>query len=759
MNLPARLLLLTLMSLLAPNDILAGAPHGLDLPRLENTELIIDELPSDSVDPMTVTRVYPRIEIPRVTFLQEAPWGGRIFAGCQEGQIYTFPDIADPDPITDVELFLDLNTCFLGEQGLVSLAFDPDYLTNGEFYVFYTEGSAACTGINPGFPSRLSRFTNDDPSQFVVNPASEEVLIQLSKPYAFHLGGDMRFGPDGMLYVSIGDGGSEDGRLWAQDTASLYGSILRLDVSNRTAGQLYSIPTDNPFFNGGPSSGFTRKEIFAYGFRNPWRISFDSINGYLYVSDVGYNDWEEINIVRPGENYGWGLFEGMDCSGIGDCSTDGFTFPAIALAHGEGTSAIMGGGVYSGSLHPSLYGRYIFANIYRGEVYALNFDGRRTISAELLVESPGRRWTAYCQTSDGRVLLGEHGFGAPKGIYELVPVSAPTPSEFPLKLSDLPALLEAGSGGGHNVDGVYIYEPAAKLWSDGAEKERYLALPGLDQAHLTPYGGWDMPEGTIVVKNFILPRDERSPVLSLQRIETRLLIRKDGEWHGFTYEWNEDETDAVLLTGFKERELPYINSEGVMEDYHWYYPSRADCLNCHTDASNHLLGVSTPQLNHWFTYPTSGVEDNQISALDWISIFDEPAGDPARLPTMVDYGDTNESLARRARAYLASNCSNCHQPGGPTGRNIDLRYEIPIEDMNAVSVIPQEDFGIKDAAIISPGQPDHSTLLYRMSSTTEGHRMPPLATSRVDEEGVEIIRQWIQSLELTNTNSGWDLYR
>jgi glucose/arabinose dehydrogenase len=235
------------------------------------------------------------------------------------------------------------------EQGLLSLAFHPQYASNGLFYVNYTDGAG---------DTQVERYTvSGDPN--VANPASAKQILFVDQPYSNHNGGHILFGPDGMLYIAMGDGGSGgDPQNHALDRTDLLGDLLRIDVS----GDPYSIPTDNPFRN---QAGM-RGEIWAYGLRNPWRIAFDRVDGNLYIADVGQNRIEEVNVVRSnaaGVNYGWRTLEGTQCfNPTSNCTRSGLTLPIIEYTHSEGNS-VTGGLVYRGSQIPSLRGHYFYADL------------------------------------------------------------------------------------------------------------------------------------------------------------------------------------------------------------------------------------------------------------------------------------------------------------------------------------------------------------------------------------------------------------
>ena len=258
--------------------------------------------------------------------------------------------------------FLDLTAQvgYGGERGLLSMAFHPRYRENGLFYVDFTDRSGN---------TRVERF-HASPEADVADPRSERLILEVDQPYANHNGGHILFGPDGMLYVGMGDGGSAgDPHGNGQNRATLLGDLLRLDVDH---GNPYAIPTDNPFVGKPPFRG----EIWAWGLRNPWRFCFDRLEGLLYIADVGQNRWEEIDVVdarRPGLNFGWNRMEGNHCFKPPQCDPSGLVLPVVEYGHKEGCSVI-GGFVYRGSAMPALWGAYFYSDYCDGWVRSFRWD-------------------------------------------------------------------------------------------------------------------------------------------------------------------------------------------------------------------------------------------------------------------------------------------------------------------------------------------------------------------------------------------------
>lgn len=294
----------------------------------------------------------------------------------------------------DVNVFLDIQekVFFEGESGFLGLAFDPDFENNGYFYVDYTASDPARTVI--------SRFSVDEEDPNQADPDSELVLLEFGQPGTHHKGGQIVFGPDdGYLYIATGDGGV--GAAFSQNPTSLLSSILRIDVNNPEDGKNYGIPPDNPFF--GNDSGF-REEIFAYGFRNPWRFSFDESNGRLFVGDVGEHMREEIDIVENGKNYGWNIMEGSLCfDPPSGCETSGLELPIHEYGRDEGGTIILGP-VYRGSI-PELFGKLIYGDFVSGTIWTLVYNGAN-VTENSEVANPGEFvLTAFGRDEDGEVYV------------------------------------------------------------------------------------------------------------------------------------------------------------------------------------------------------------------------------------------------------------------------------------------------------------------------------------------------------------------
>ena len=303
--------------------------------------------------------------------------------------------------------FLDLTSKVEsgGEKGLLGLAFHPGFASNRRFFVHYTRR------VNLQLQSVISEFAASpfDPNQ--TDPSTERLLLVLNQPFDNHNGGQLAFGPDGFLYIAFGDGGSGGDPLGnGQSLQTLLGKILRIDIdSNPAPGKEYAIPVDNPFAGGGGLP-----EIWAYGLRNPWRFSFDRATGRLFAGDVGQSNWEEVDLITKGGNFGWNVMEGNHCNppGTFSCDMTGLIPPIAEYAHNaDGGTAIIGGFVYRGSAIPGLVGTYVFGDLSSGHVWGLKQDAQGIWQMTLLLTHT-LVVSALGQDSAGELYLVDYGNGA-----------------------------------------------------------------------------------------------------------------------------------------------------------------------------------------------------------------------------------------------------------------------------------------------------------------------------------------------------------
>ncbi|NNE34638.1 MAG: glucose sorbosone dehydrogenase [Rhodothermales bacterium] len=334
---------------------------------------------------VTIEAVSPTFNIP-VSVRSAGDGSGRLFVIEQRTALVRwFID----EPNSQASTFLDLSAkvdTFGFEEGLLGLVFHPDYVNNGYFYVNYT-------AANPE-RSVIERYQVSAGDPDVADPNSGLVILEIDQPEKRHNGGDLAFGPDGFLYSSFGDGGD---RPSAQDRSNLLGTLIRIDVDQTQGGLNYAIPTTNPFF--GNTDGH-REEIWAYGFRNPWRFSF-APDSSIWVGDVGENTWEEVDIVEKGKNYGWPIMEGSECFDGGPCDMTGLELPFYEYPRIDGRS-ITGGYVYRGS-SSSLQGQYIYSDFNKPFVFALDFSGA-TIQRSIVVPAT-TRGVGFGEDEDGELYV------------------------------------------------------------------------------------------------------------------------------------------------------------------------------------------------------------------------------------------------------------------------------------------------------------------------------------------------------------------
>jgi len=673
-----------------------------------------------SIDVVDAFPNLPNISAP-TKVLVEPVANPRWFVLRKSGQVMVF----DPDNATSVSEFLNINDFASvrtnSEGGLLGMAFHPDYPAVPEVFLYYTRSHSA-----PSMRTVISRFVLDD----IFSPGAgtiEQVIIEIDQDFDNHNGGDIAFGvnSDRSLYIGLGDGGSGgDPNERAQDTRHLLGSFLRIDVIGTGAG--YNIPAGNPFdTNAKCNPGLNANscpEIYAWGLRNPWRWSFDAPTGVLWAGDVGQGSWEEVDQITRGGNYGWDCREGAHDYETSGCSGP-FVEPVSEYSHANGNVSITGGYVYRGSDIPALFGRYVFADFASGRIWALQANGMGGLNNEEILNTATGP-SSFGVDQDGELYFTDYNNGR---VMQLVTSGAAA--------DPVPDLL-SGSGCTDPVDitqpysGLVPYDINAPFWSDGASKDRHIGLPNGTTIAINAQDDWDFPPGTVLVKNFSL---------NGRLIETRHLMRHpDGAWAGYTYEWNAGQTEATRVrTGKTE----------AIDGQDWVFPDEAECLRCHTVAAGVALGPETSQLNRDFTYPSTGRTDNQLETLDAITMFSSPLqGTPATLPAMPDPMDAGADLGDRARAYLHTNCAQCHQPGGPTPVNVDLRYTTLLPNMNACDVVPDSgELGLMMARIIAPGDASRSVLVER-TNRRDVNGMPPLASTIVDSAGVMLLTDWINGL-------------
>lgn len=738
-----------------------GQPAGIEKRIPLTTSRVVGS--PDPALPLRAKRAWPELTFRHSLYIgRDASSDGYLVVE-QAGRILSVPrDRA----ATSTNLFLQV-----ADHDCYSFHFHPGFATNRFVFVFangpnslQTNSAGVVLGGTNKF-NRILRYTVTPAGQ--ANPASELEIIRWWSNG--HNGGEMVFGRDGMLYITSGDGTSDsDGNNSGQDISDLNSGVLRLDVEHPAPGKAFSIPKDNPFWNI-PNA---RPELWAYGFRNPWRMAMDPADGALLVGDIGQDLWEMIQLVKRGANFGWSVREGNHpFHAQRKLGPHPVTPPLIEHHHAEARS-ITGGFVYQGSRFAELRGVYIYGDYGTGKVWALKRRGSQVTWSREIADTPHQP-LGFCEGRAGEIFYADYG----GMIYELEPTPPETQKRppFPKKLSESGLFAQVK---GHVVQPALIpYSVNAQLWSDGAHKERFIALPGDSQIVFAETGGWKFPEQTVLVKSFALDLEAGNPQ-SRKWIETRFMHFEQNEWVGYSYRWNDAQTDAELV-GAKGADRDYkikdARAPGGSRKQTWHYPSRAECMTCHSRAAQFVLGVNTLQMNREHDY--AGVKANQLRTLEHLDLFivakytnaavriskalPGPNGliyppedfgprflkPPEAMPRLPDPYDDSAPLDQRAYAYLHANCAHCHVDAGGGNSAINLRWNTKPDLMRLIGVVPQHDqFGLKDARLVAPGAPERSILMQRVLRVGQGG-MPPLAKSRVDEAAVKLLGEWIRGVK------------
>ncbi|QDU96468.1 PQQ-dependent sugar dehydrogenase [Lignipirellula cremea] len=732
----------------------------------------------DPPPPYRAVRAYPALELKHpLTFVHEPGTNDLLSilnAKADQGvsHLVRFPD---QDAAAETEVVGAFPGIAYG------LAFHPRFAQNRLVFV----------GMNLKPEGREEKFTRVvryrlDPETRKLDPDSAVTIIEW--PSDGHNGGDLGFSPkDGMLYVTSGDGTSDsDGNLTGQDLSNLLGAVLRIDVDRPAADKPYSVPADNPF----RGLAGARPEIWAYGLRNPWRMSFDPRSGRLWVGNNGQDLWEQVYLIERGANYGWSVVEGTHPfyrerkQGPHPLSP-----PAADHPHSEARS-LTGGVTYYGDKFPDLRGMYIYGDHSTGKIWGLLHTGKELLPPRELADT-SLQITGFGLDTQGELVIVDYA----GGLYRLEPTPpGHDPLAFPRKLSETG--LFADTPGHEPAPGVIPYSVNSPLWSDGAYKERFIVLPQeKPEIEVTQKYAWKFPELTVFIKSFALEQTVGDPT-TRRWIETRLMTLQQGEWVGYTYRWNAEQTDAVLVeaggadTEFVQQDPQAASGERVQP---WRFPSRADCMTCHSRASHFVLGLTTAQLNRDHDYG-NGLVQNQLATFEQMGLLKtkwEPEVREAMRKEAIDAGlkpsaagalvtkhfatrsqrravpttsllalgadayprladpyDETADLDARARSYLHVNCSICHIGAGGGNSQIDLSHDAKDEKFNVLEVAPlHHQFDLPDARIVAAGAPERSTLLHRMAIRGRG-QMPPLATERVDEPAVAMMKRWIQQQQL-----------
>lgn len=680
--------------------------------------------------PYAIERQFPKLTFRNPVDLARMPGSDRLFVLEQGGKLFSSINRA---AIESAELVVDFRKHHQPFDSSYAIAFHPQFSENRFIYVCYVEPGGRTNG---SFVSRFRVGQSDPPT---IDPATEQVVIRWLS--GGHNGCTLAFGNDGFLYISTGDAASPDPPdtpfNTGQDISDLLAAILRIDVDKTSGTNNYAVPPDNPFVR---TTG-ARPEIYAFGLRNPWRMSFDGASGDLWVGDVGWEQWEMIYRVKSGANYGWAITEGPNTRVRADVRPGPGPIlpPMVALPHSEAAS-ITGGIVYHGKKLSKLRGAYVYGDWETGKFWALRNDGDKLLSNDELCDTTLKP-VSFVEDHAGELLILDYN----GGIYSFVPNSAqPANLAFPRKLSETGLFTSLAPL--TPAPGVESYRINAEMWNDYATAQHIFGIPS-EEAIATAGGRetiagrmWYFPSNTVFARTLALEMERGKPA-TRRYIETQLLHFEGQTWNAYTYRWNTAQNEAELVPADGANETFTVTdpaAPGGRRNIPWRFHSRAECLRCHNVWAGETLSFNWLQLNR-------RGEMSELKRLEGLGLL-KMKGSPRPLPQLADPYDASHDLAGRARSWLHVNCSTCHRNGAGGDVPSWFNYDQRIDRMRTVDAKPARgDFGIEAACVIASGDPYRSTLFYRIS--TEGSaRMPHVGSRVVDERGVRVVRGWIESL-------------
>ena len=569
--------------------------------------------------PYVTERAFPALRFNQCLDLTNAPGSARLFVVEQTGKIFSFPSHAD---VEAADLVIDIAKEIAGVEQVYAIAFHPDFEHNRYCYVCYIKAA----GLEDG--THVARFHMTDTDPPTIDAASEQTIITWLS--GGHNGCCLKFGPDGYLYISTGDGAGPnppDTRQTGQDLSDLLSSILRIDVGHRDDGRNYRIPADNPFVD----SPGARGEIWAYGLRNPWRMSFDRKTGDLWVGDVGWELWELLDRVQRGGNYGWGVMEGRQSTNPEwPRGPTPILPPTIDHAHSE-SSSITDGLTYYGTRLKDLHGTHIYADYDTGKFWGFRYENGQVVAHRELADTT-HRVVGFGEDNDGEFYVLDHTAGT---IHRLVPNPRQDHnSTFPRKLSESGLFSVVAEHA--PASGVISYSINAEAWADHAVAERLVAVPN-DLSITAEEATWSFPKDSVLVKTISLDMEDGNPA-SRRRVETQILHFDGSEWHPYTFQWNDEQSDALLLDaagGEHTFDIVDAHAAGGKRQQTWRFSGRAECQRCHNRWSGPALAFNVPQLNKQHNY--DGVTAAQLDTLAHIGLIEKPLAAEPQAPLANPY--------------------------------------------------------------------------------------------------------------------------
>ncbi|NBR85646.1 MAG: hypothetical protein EB141_08425 [Verrucomicrobia bacterium] len=680
--------------------------------------------------PLAVERVFPGITFSNPVDFAPLPGTDRWIVADQSGRVWAFRNSSDA---TERESVLDWPKVHKPSSGILGFTFHPDFAKNRFVFINYNEPGDRPDG------AVIARFTFSSLNPPVIDPASERILIRWRA--GGHNGCTLAFGNDGFLYFSTGDAANPDPPdmpySTGQDISDLMSSIIRIDV-NRTEGtNNYAVPKDNPFLK----TPGARPEVWAFGFRNPFRMSFDRATGDLWVGDVGWEQWEMVYRIARGGNYGWPITEGPNTRVRTDVKPGPGPIlpPVVAIPHSEGAS-ITGGQVYHGKKFPKLKGAYIFGDWETGKFWALRHKNGQLISNDELCKTTLKP-VCFSTDRDGDLLILDYN----GGVYRFVPNPAPPANlAFPRRLSDAGIFADLKSLS--PAPGVEPYAPIAPMWNDGAVAKHHLAIPGdgfiatTNARQIISGKMWFFPKDTVFARTLTLDL-KKGDSASARRIETQLLHFDGQTWNPYSYRWNAAQTDADLVAAEGASDLFNVtdaSAPGGRREIPWRFHSRAECLRCHNAWSGETVGFNWLQLN-------ATAPDGEFRRLEKLGLM-HSTNAPTSQASLVNPYDAKQPLEDRARSWLHANCAACHRNGAGGAVPAHLNVDKKLAELRVLDAKPTRgDFGLTDARVIAPGRPYSSALLWRIATEGAGH-MPAIGSRTVDEVGVSLLHDWIAQL-------------
>jgi putative heme-binding domain-containing protein len=682
--------------------------------------------------PYVLERLYPKLAFNRPLDITPLPGTNRLVVLEESGRMFSFIPGADAEK---ADPFGNLSEFDREATRSYALTFHPRFKENRFVFTWLVRDLKGADFLEEG--TRIVRFrvTESSPPQLDLSTAQTIITWRAGG----HNGGNLRFGPDGMLYISTGDGtrpDPPDAEATGQDISDLLSSVLRIDVDHPDKDRFYSIPGDNPFLDIPKARG----EVWAYGLRNPWRMSFDPKTGELFVGDVGWELWEAVYRVRRGGNYGWSITEAsrQDVRPDRPRGRSPVLAPLVAHPHGEAAS-ITGGEFYHGKKLPDLQGAYLYGDWQMGTFWLLRNDGDKVREHRELARS-SLMPVGFGIDHEGELLIVDYSAG---GLWQLTKrAQTADAAPFPRKLSetglftDTPAQTPA--------PGVTGFKINAPRWADHATAQRWVAFP--DKSGVTVAsaskgvvlrGRWEFPAGAVLAKTYSLDMERGNPA-TRRRVETQVLHYDGALWGAYSYRWNAEQTDAELVpregaeTTFTVQDAA---APGGAMQQRWRFYSRSECARCHTLMNTFAQGFSALQLDR----TTPQEPGRQLDALIRLGIA------PAE-PRLTDPHGTTGGAEVKARSYLHANCGVCHQFNCGGGVPSYMNIEVALKDASLIDARPvQGGLDLPDARVIASGDPSRSVLLYRMATAGRGH-MPYLGSHLVDDRGILLVRDWIAGM-------------